>query len=282
MKKDTRKIVWRIFLMYAAVNTLNYALSHIAYLFVNDIVGEIFEYISYYASLALDFLTAPMLATVMLVLCAREGTGKAFGHMLLISTARLLYTLPYYYVSFIYNYRYDSVEALIISLIASILIIFLSAITSLICFKIAMHFTKRREKKRSKNATVSLPEIVKAPATTDFLNVAGMPLAVFSILSFIFHLLKEIIDTVSFFIEYRSDYTVTEIATILANYILLFLLLVAAYHLCMRLKNRLAQYEIIVVEKPKKQRTPVPPRAPREKKAQNKKDSKKAEKDTQS
>lgn len=248
MKRETRKIVWRIFLMYAAVNIFNYALAHVAYLFKNDVIGEIFEYISYYTSLALDFLAPPMLATVMLVLCARESTRKAFGHMLLISTARIFYTLPNYYVTFIYKYRYDSVESLLVSLIASVLIILLSSLISLGCLKIALYMLKRKVRKSGSKSAPTLPELVQMTATNDFLNTAGFSLTVFAVLSFIFHIVKELVDTVSFFVEYRSDYTMTEIATILTNYVLLFLLLIAAYRLCVRLKNRLAKYEIIVSE----------------------------------
>lgn len=256
MKKDTRKIVWHIFLMYSALNVINYALAHIAYLFENDVIGAAFEYISYYTTLALDFLAIPMLATVMLVLRARESAGRAFLHMIFISTARIFYTLPYYYVAFIYNYRYDSLESILLSLVASVAVILISALVSIIYLAIAVHFLVRKAKK---NKSVNIPtvyDVVKMPTTSDFLSTSGLPLTVFSLLSFGLHGVKELIDTVSFFIEYRLSYTAGEIVTILLNYVLLFLLLIAAYNLCARLKNRLAKYEIdeSVIKKPRRVR----------------------------
>ena len=242
MKRDTKKIVWHIFLMYSALNVINYTLAHIAYLFENDVIGAAFEYISYYTTLALDFLAIPMLATVMLVLRARESAGRAFVHMILISTARIFYTLPYYYVAFIYNYRYDSLESILFSLVASVAIILISALVSIIYLAIAVHFLVRKAKK---NKSVNIPtvyDVVKTPTTSDFLSTSGLPLTVFS-----------------FFIEYRLSYTAGEIVTILLNYVLLFLLLIAAYNLCARLKNRLAKYEIdeSLIKKSKRARANV-------------------------
>ncbi|MBR2972377.1 MAG: hypothetical protein IKC61_05570 [Clostridia bacterium] len=259
MKRDTKKIVWHIFLMYSALNVINYTLAHIAYLFENDVIGAAFEYISYYTTLALDFLAIPMLATVMLVLRARESAGRAFVHMILISTARIFYTLPYYYVAFIYNYRYDSLESILFSLVASVAIILISALVSIIYLAIAVHFLVRKAKK---NKSVNIPtvyDVVKTPTTSDFLSTSGLPLTVFSLLSFGLHGVKELIDTVSFFIEYRLSYTAGEIVTILLNYVLLFLLLIAAYNLCARLKNRLAKYEIdeSLIKKSKRARANV-------------------------
>ena len=263
MKQDTRKIVARIFLMYAAVNTFAYALLHIAYLFTNDTIGQICEYISYYISGTrnfweassglfaflrqpsgiLGFLAQPMLATVMLVLYAREGMGRSYAHILLISSARIFFTLPYYYVLMTYNYRYEYGESLVVSLLLSVLIILLSSLVSLLSLKIATYFFNRRSSKLSKSDPVSLQDMIKTPSTSDFLGTAGMPLTVFAILIFSFRLIVEIIDTAMFFIEFRSDYTAIEIANMLSNYVLLFCLIVVSYVLCARLKNRLAKYE---------------------------------------
>ena len=55
--------------------------------------------------------------------------------------------------------------------------------------------------------------------------------------------LKEIIDTAVFLIEYKFDFTVTEAITILINFLLIFVLLVASYLLSARIKNALVNHD---------------------------------------
>lgn len=243
MKKTTKRIVIRAFLIYTLVSIFTYALYHIAYLFTNDALGLTFEYIAYYVSNAVDFLTPPIMATVMLVLSAREGAKKAFLHTLLISTARIYYTLPYYYLIFIYNYNYDSIESILISFAVSVVAIVIVALGALISFVIATFILGKRMKKRYSEIISSLPKIVKEPSTLDFLNTASIHLLVFTLLRFAISLIGELTDTVIFFVEYGSDYTLAEIGTMLGNYVLLFILLVVSYLVCAKVKNLLARCE---------------------------------------
>ena len=243
MKKATNKIAIRAFLIYTLINVITYALYHVAYLFTNDTLGLTFEYIAYYVSNAVDFLTLPVMATVMLVLAAREGSKKAFLHTILISTARIYYTLPYYYLIFIYNYRYDSIESIAVSFAASVISILLIALGALVSFMIAIFILGKRTKKPYREVLSSLPELVSKPSTLDFLNTVSLPLLIFALLRFSVSLISEIADTVIFFVEYGGDYTITEIGTMVGNYILLFVLLVASYIICAKVKNYLAKYE---------------------------------------
>ena len=242
MKKTTKKIVIRAFLIYTLVSIFTYALYHTAYLFTNDTLGLTFEYIAYYVSSIVDFLTPPVMATVMLVLASREGTKKAFLHTLLISVARIYYTLPYYYLIFIYNYQYDSIESIFISFMVSLASILLIALGALVSFVIAVFILGKSTKKPYSEALSTLPELVSKPSTLDFLNTVSLPLLVFALLRFVISLVGELIDTVLFFVEYGADYTIAEIVTMVGNYFLLFVLLVVSYLASMKLKNYLARY----------------------------------------
>ena len=242
MKNPTTKIVIRAFLIYTFINVFTYALYHTAYLFTNDTLGLTFEYIAYYVSNAVDFLTLPIMATLMLVLASRESTKKAFLHILLVSSARIYYTLPYYYLIFIYNYQYDTIESIFISLIASIVAILLISLGALISFIIAILIFGKRTKKHYREALTMLPELVNKPSTLDFLNTVSLPILIFALLRFIISLVTEVIDTIIFFVEYGDSYTLTEIGTMVGNYILLFVLLVVSYIISAKVKNHLAKY----------------------------------------
>ena len=73
----------------------------------------------------------------------------------------------------------------------------------------------------------------------DFLARGNLPVLTFALTRFAFSFMMELFDTVAFFIEYRSDYRALEIVTILINFTLLFVLLVASYLVASCIKNAL-------------------------------------------
>ena len=233
MERDNKKLIPRAFLIYAAVNIVTYALAHMEYLFMNDTVGEILAYFSYYVSKSVEFIAPPVIAAITFLVFADGGIKKAFTASLAISSARFFYSLPYYYLIFIYKYRYDSIESLCLSLGASLLIILLTSVGALICVGAAIWVLK----KSGVTAPDQIADIAKDRVSTDFLNKACMPITVFVLMRTAFSLVLEIIDTVLFFIEYGADYTAAEIITMLVNYVLILILLVASYLVCMAIKN---------------------------------------------
>lgn len=237
MKLNLKKLATLSFLIYVGLNVFKYLLSHTAYLFENDALGVTIEYVSYYASKLLDFLAFPALTTVAFVLFAYEGAKKALWHTAMISTARIFYALPYYYLIFFYDFGYDSLESLALSFIASVLIMLITVFGSYISVLIAVAVLKQKEKITRADILVALPEIVKEPSNNDFLSKANLPILVFAFLRFCFGLISELVDTVTFFISYRADYTFAEIATMLVNYVLLFALLILGYLISSRVKN---------------------------------------------
>ena len=64
MKIDIKKLTSRAFLIYALVNIFTYLFAHVAYLFANDVMGELFEYVGYYISKSVEFLAPPVIASL--------------------------------------------------------------------------------------------------------------------------------------------------------------------------------------------------------------------------
>ena len=241
MKQNCRKITLRAFGIYALLNALVYLLSHIAYLFENDGVGKMFEYISYYVTGIFDFLIPTTLATVMLTLYASVGIKKALLHTALISTGRIFYTLPYYYLAFFDSfYGLDFLELLLLSFAVSVLIILFNVLSAYISVMIATLVLKLVSKKTRAEIITELPEIVKTPSTLNFLEYTNIPILVFSLTGFAFALLEELVNTAVYFVRYKLDYTAEEITTILVNYVLLFVLLILSYIVSIRVKNAIS------------------------------------------
>ena len=238
MKYNVRRLTSRAFLIYMLINIFTYAFAHTAYLFVNDAFGLTFEYISIYLSRIADFLAPPIIATLAFTVYSVFGMRKAMLFSLGVASARIFYTLPYYYLIFIYNYAYDSVESIALSFIASLLVIGLTVGGAAISVLIAAAVLKKKTRLDRKALKDTLPELIEERSGFDFLGRENVAFLVFALLRFAVELLKELIDTVLFLIEYRSDYSAAEILTILANYVLIFALLVASYALAVLIKNK--------------------------------------------
>ena len=203
--------------------------------------GEIFSYFGYYILKSVEFLAPPLIATLTLLVFSAAGMKKAISFSIRLSLARLFYTIPYYYIIFIYNYAYDSIESIFLSTLASAFVILLTFAGALFCVRVAI-FVREKSAKQSKGEVISeLPEILKKRSGLDFISDASLPIFVFVILRFAYSFITEIVDTAAFFIEYGADYTAEEILTILGNYVLLFALLVVSYILCVKVKNTLTK-----------------------------------------
>lgn len=246
MKYNLKRITSRAFVIYVAINIFTYLFAHVAYLFANDVIGVTFEYISYYLSKTVEFIAPPVLASVALLVLFKHGKGKCAKFTLALASARLFYSLPYYYIIFIYNYGYDSIESICLSLLASALVILVTALGTLVCIAVYYCVLKLKNRREGLDLNEAQEAVLKSHPTADFLSLTNLPVLVFALLRFFFSFAVELFDTVSFFIAYRSDYQPIEIITILVNFTLLFVLLTVSYLIAAKIKNVLvsdSQYE---------------------------------------
>ena len=238
MNHRSKRILPWAFLVYATVNLIAYSILHVSYTVENNTLGNVFAYLAYYLIPAVEFLAPPLLATMLTVIYAKCGRSKAISSALILSCARIFYVAPYYYMTFI-NKHY-SIEALMLSLVASVLVILLTALGAMLSIQIALLALGKVEKKEC----LDLPKLIEEPSGTDFLAPASIPLLVFVLLRFAYELIREIADTVSFFVMYGKSYSGLDIFTILLNYVLLFAMLVLSYVICSKAKNALAKLDL--------------------------------------
>ena len=239
MKYKTKKLTTRAFLIYTAINVIAYVFAHIAYLYANEASGEVYEYFSYYLSKSLEFIAPPILATLTYLVYKQDGVKRAIAFSASVSSARVFYSLPYYYIIFIYNYGYDSVESILISFGASILVI-LATVAGIFISILAYFLLLKIMRKRSGNGSGDDDKLrISQAPITDFLARSNLPVLTFAVVRFAFSLALELVDTVTFLIEYHADYRPSEIITILANFTLLFILLVVSYLIAAAIRNKL-------------------------------------------
>lgn len=237
MKQNTKRITRRAFTIYAVANATAYVIFHLAYLFSSGTLGAILEYVSYYFTKSVNFIATPLLATVTLRVYAERGMKRTLPMLVAVSSARCFYTLPCFYMTLVDGYGYNSLIAVAISLAASVLMIVATACGVIISVAAAVAVLKFTGKNTKSKVIDELPSIIRRPSDLAFLERYNLPVLVFAILRFTVNILTELIDTVTFFVAYGSDYTFTEISTMLINYVLMFVLLIISYLACIRAKN---------------------------------------------
>ena len=242
MKQKNKRVVLWTFLIYAGANLSVYLTSHFAPYIKNDVIGAICEYLALYLLKALEFIAPPIIATLMLIIFTHKNLVKAMFAVVVISSARIFYFLPYLYMQ-----TFDkggSLYAILISLIGCIRITILTAAGAYISLCIGL-IALRLALKRSYQETISmLPELLERRSSLDFLKPENLPIMIFALLRFALDVILEIVDTVSFFISEGADYSATEIFTMLFNYVWLFALLVAAYLIACRIKDALRGFAV--------------------------------------
>ena len=237
MNEKIKRIVFSMFLIYGGINIFVFLLSHFATLIESNVIGGIVEYLALYLLMAVEFLALPLLATLVLVIYAYKGTKRAVLAALVLSSAQLFYTIPYYYMQYVYTY--DSIDSLFLALFGTLIAVVLSFVGIFILICAAILVLKRSTKMPRKEIAIYLPELLKERSDTDFLSTKNLPLLVFALLKFAFELIKELFDTIMFFVSYGADYSGIEILTMLANYVILFALLIVGYLLSVRIKNQI-------------------------------------------
>ncbi len=246
MKYNLKKLSGRAFCILSAINLMIYALAHASYLTANDTAGAVIEYIAFYVFKCADFLIPAVIALIGIAVYAYLGFRAAFGVTLVLSLSRLFYTVPYYYIIFIYNHGFDSLEAISIALIASAGVILFTLLSALVSGKITFMIAGGRRADKRADTKSYMKEKMRIDKMGSYLSDGNLPALFISAVYFVTGLIGEIIDTVSFFIEYASDFRGYEILTIVANYLLLFALLIGGYILLstvgkMYIKKHLAE-----------------------------------------
>lgn len=181
----------------------------------------------------IDFLEAffPIASSLIVFLTKGTGIKNKIVPSFLISLPRLAYTIPYYYIYYVSDV-FDSIEAISLAFLVSILYLMFSFLLTFICICI-LNFTEARatgvEKKRD------------CAKLFDLDNHINFGILLCIVLMFVLSLAREGVDTVSYFIEVGNRYSGEEILTIVFSYVILPIFAFAYYSVCVPIKNMLVK-----------------------------------------
>ena len=266
MEKDFKKSISRCFLVYLALYFALFLLFYIPNYVIEDyayLVGD-FEYVRLFFSMLFEFTLGASGAVVLFVVLIKRGgviTSRVLSGALAIAAAKIIYSLPYYYLYFL-SIGYDSIDGIpLYTLSALLAVIFEWA--KLLLFFVIIYFTARRHimreliltlpKAHQKKPTEKEKQVLLASADARLageLTLGGVfnfdapvTLGIFlaSVGQFVYALSVEIKNAVDYLTEFAGNYRTSEIIYMTWCFVFVVAELIISHLVCYYLKNTLAK-----------------------------------------
>lgn len=234
MRFNTKGLYLRWFLIFGAAEIVTFVLFYLnSFIIEYNRFTEGIEYVRFFADDLIHFLIPALSGAIALIGFEYGGARSTLVGCIPLALTRLIYTLPYYYLYHVYM-GFDSIEALLASLVISVLI---AVITYL--WVLLLAFVSRLCLKRMCVRVGILPtEALGADALLDMSSPAVASIAAIAFIGFTAELIEEIINTVNYLIEYADSYRMSEIVYIVICFVFLAAKLIIS-HLLMSYVRRL-------------------------------------------
>ncbi len=262
MEQGFKKSIKRCFFTYLSLYFVLFLIFYIPNYVIEDYAYTVgnFEYVRHFLSLLLEFILGASGAVVLFVVLMRTG-GVTTGHVLTgaatIAAAKLIYSLPYYYLYFL-SLGYDSVDGIPLYTLSALFAVMLE-FAKLILFLSLVYFTSRRH--IMKELKLTLPAAYrKKPSEkerralhaaadvrlSDELTVGGVlnfdapvTLGIFlsSVGQFAYALSAEIKNAADYLTEFAGNYRTDEIIYMTACFVFVIFELIISHVACYYLKN---------------------------------------------
>ncbi len=215
------KILKRNLIFFSIFSLIEYLIFHTFYL--SDGIGELSLHI-----IRFSVTVFPALVGIGII---KDGifTQKNILNIAIIYAARLPFFFLYIYVIAHELFRMTSVEIILYAILFSLVLALLYFLLSLAVY----YITRWRVKKSARSIEDSIPLKI-----TDFKNPITVGLLSLPLLFFAFEFSYEIYNTVIYLIAYASDYRLSEIIYLVAEYLFILIKLIITALLGKLLVNR--------------------------------------------
>ena len=219
--KSFEKSEIRALLYFILASLTVFLTAHIYYLSENSSIPL---YLHLYSTKIWDFFFPLICAYLMLMVYAKRGYLSAFVLALSLLITRLAYYFPYFYEYFVLEAGYTSGDALFLSSLRSLLMISLSFIHILALFFGMLLLLNVIKVRGNADATSTKEKLLSNDSMTssfDFSSGAVIASFALSLAQLVYSLVLEIIDTVEFLSTSIGTLLLSELLTMIFNYILL-------------------------------------------------------------
>ena len=202
----------RIVPRFVLAGIVEFLVYYLVTLFIDN-----FDFIYYYLYFIERFvlLVIPVMAAVT-IYTRCDTRREVIKTSLYVALTRLVAFIPFFYLEYVYGI-YDSIEAILLSLLSSLAGIVIYFIVILMAYALMKHLI-------DKHGEVELPSPLfdtSAPATRAIFTV--------SLIIFLLNLIPEIYSTVTFFIENGTIYYIDEIVLMIVSYVYLAIMLLGIH-----------------------------------------------------
>lgn len=185
------------------------------------------DYVSYFLQYVFDSFTPLFVAIAILSGRDLVSWKSRLLSALLLSLPRLVYLVPHYYLEYI-GLGYDSLESLMLLSLKSIFMLLIFVIETVIYYFVADFFIKKSKDKWDFFAASGYFDF-SVPVTVSIFSVCFT--------RFIFNLISEVIDIITYLLDYGEFYSTAEIYYLLAKITLAFASLFLSHVLFMSLRK---------------------------------------------
>ncbi len=229
MQIKNKKLFGIFFVILSAIYFASFCVWHMSYLSESANVYDILSYVKMYLDKIINYIIPIVLSTIVLTVFLYRGVKRSILTSVLLSLSSWFYSVPYLYFYFLYN-GYDSLESVTLSLISSLVIsLALSASCILLVIFALWIYSLVKKTKGVKITKESIVKEISVHSLVDYLGGVNLILTVFTLVRFIIDLVTEILYTVVYFIDVGLGVTIPEILVMMADYLLLFALLICGY-----------------------------------------------------
>jgi hypothetical protein len=225
------------------ISVAEYALYHLEYIFSGTGAQTVLGGIRYYLTEGWEFILPAIMATLMLIMQAYTGLKSSLIFGALTALSRIFFYLPWYYMYYIYNVGFDSIESIFFSLLTSIAFSLVAYIEALIFFGATLGTLHLARRKYGDSLTY-LKAAMEHHDAFDITRGAGMLLGVISLFAFLRRGVVITIDTVDFFIKHGSNYRSDEVISIIADYLVALLSLILTHLIISWLKKKIIEARV--------------------------------------
>lgn len=204
---NTEKRPIPIFPLLIVISLINYLIFHASYILYPSVVTD---YINHFLGGFIWFILPIVMAVAVFRL--NRSPLRSLGFSLAFASTGCIYLLPYFYLKYVLGI-FDSLEALFLSNLSSIIFILILAV-KVYFYYLIMKLVMYRENKKNKEGSLPLDAL-------DFGNPTVLAILCASAVRFLLYLGKEIYDTVVFFIDYGKTLRTGEIVYMVMTYVYL-------------------------------------------------------------
>ena len=210
------------------------------------------EYTRHFLGEIFSFIFPVICGATIYADCSGVISKRTFATALILSASYAANTLPYYYLMAL-GYSFDSLEAVVISLIVTVGFILLAALQSLV-FAFIIGFLVRRAAKaeivatlpplrrndtpdQAMNAEISAKarDMTVGASPYDFSVPMNFAIFVTVMAELVLKTVLELWDTVGYLIEYAGSYRISEIIFITASYVVILLTMLLTQFITVKL-----------------------------------------------